>query len=68
MVWATSTRLFDDFVVDGFINVMAWGTGLVGRVTARAVHNGQVQEYVASFAVIVAGLAFVVYIVVMLGW
>jgi len=54
--------------VDGFINVMAWGTGLVGRVTARAVHNGQVQEYIASFAVIAVGLACVVYVVVMLGW
>ncbi len=68
VVWATSTRLFDDFVVDGFINVMAWVTGLIGRVTARAVHNGQVQEYIASFAVIAVGLACVVYVVVMLGW
>ena len=68
MVWATSTRLFDDFVVDGFINVMAWVTGLIGRVTARAVHNGQVQEYIASFAVIAVGLACVVYVVVILGW
>ena len=68
MVWATSIRLFDDFVVDGSINVLAWGTGLVGRVTARAVHNGEVQEYVAGFVVIAAGLAAMVYLVVMVGW
>ncbi len=68
VVWATSIRLFDDFVVDGSINVLAWGTGLVGRVTARAVHNGEVQEYVAGFVVIAAGLAAMVYLVVMVGW
>ena len=68
VLWGTFIRLFDDFVVDGGINVMAWVTGWIGRATARAVHNGQVQEYIASFAVIAVGLACVVYLVVMLGW
>ncbi len=68
VVFSTLIRLFDDFVVDGAINVGAWVTGFVGRVSARAVHHGEVQEYVAGFAVIAAGLAGMVYLVVMLGW
>ena len=68
VVIAGLVRLFDDCVVDGFVRGVGWVIGGVGNLSSRLVHNGDVQEYVAGFVVMAAGLAAMVYIVVLLGW